>query len=116
MSDMSGGTSVEAIRQNFRAAMADETVGSILFDVDSPGGYTDGIEELATEIRNARGTKPMVAIANYGMASAALYLGAQADELVASPSSMVGWIGTALIHTGVLEDGRDGGDHDDDLP
>jgi len=32
------------------------------------------------------------------MASAAYYLGSQADEVVASPSSMVGWIGTVLVH------------------
>ena len=99
MTEMSGGTTVEAIRSNFRQALADESVGSILFDVDSPGGYTDGIEELATEIRNARGQKPMLAIADYGMASAAYYLGCQCDEVWASPSSMVGWVGTALIHT-----------------
>lgn len=98
MSSFSGGTSVEAIRSAFRSAMADDQVGSILFDIDSPGGYTDGIEELATEIRQARGTKPIVAIADYGMASAAYYLGAQADEVVATPSAQVGWIGTVLVH------------------
>jgi len=98
MTEMSGGTSISDIRAAFRMAQADEAVGSILFDVDSPGGFADGIEELAAEIRDARGRKPMVAIANYGMASAAYYLGAQADEVVASPSSMVGWIGTVMVH------------------
>ncbi len=98
MTEMSGGTSVADVRSSFRMAMADESVGSILFDVDSPGGFTDGIEELAAEIRDARGRKPMVSIANYGMASAAYYLGAQADEVIASPSSMVGWIGTVMVH------------------
>jgi signal peptide peptidase SppA len=99
MTEMSGGTSVEAIRGAFRSAMADETIGSILFDVDSPGGYTDGIEEIAAEILAARGTKPIVAIADYGMASAALYIASSADEVVATPSAMVGWVGTAMIHT-----------------
>jgi len=97
MTDYSGGATVSGIRSAFREAMSDETVGSILFDVDSPGGYTDGIEELAAEIRDARGQKPMVAIANYTMASAAYYLGCQADEVVASPSSQVGWIGTVMV-------------------
>lgn len=99
MTEMSGGTTVEAIRGQLRAHLADETVGSILLEFDSPGGYTDGVEELATEIRNARGTKPIVALSNYQMASAAYYLGSQADEVVATPSSVVGWIGTAMIHT-----------------
>jgi ClpP class serine protease len=39
-----------------------------------------------------------VAIANYSMASAAYYLGSQADEVVASPSAQVGWIGTVSVH------------------
>lgn len=98
MTEMSGGATVTGIRAAFRAAMADESIGSILFDIDSPGGYTDGIDELATEIRSARGTKPMVSISNYSMASAAYYLGSQADEVVASPSSMTGWVGTVLVH------------------
>jgi ClpP class serine protease len=99
MTEMSGGTTLTDIRASFRQALEDESIGSILFDIDSPGGVADGIEELATEIRDARGRKPMVSIANYGMASAALYLGAQADEIVASPSSFVGWIGTVTWHT-----------------
>lgn len=99
MTEMSGGSTVQGIRAMFQSALADTSVGSILFDVDSPGGYTDGIEELATEIRGARGQKPIVALADYTMASAAYYLGSQADEIVASPSSMVGWIGTVLVHT-----------------
>lgn len=98
MSAMSGGTSVESIREQFRAAMADHEVGSVLLEFDSPGGSVDGVDELATEIRDARGTKPIVAISNYGMASAAYYLGSQADEVVASPSAEVGWIGTYTVH------------------
>lgn len=99
MTDMSGGSTVEGIRGRFRAALGDEGVGSILFDVDSPGGSADGIEELAAEIFEARGQKPMAAIARYGMASAAYYTVSGVDEIIASPSSMVGWIGTAMIHT-----------------
>ncbi len=95
---MSGGTTVESLRTAFREVLADDAVGSIVFDIDSPGGAVDGIDELATEIREARGRKPMVAVANTMMASAAYYLGAQADEVVASPSSLVGSIGVYLEH------------------
>lgn len=99
MSDMSGGTAVADVRVAFRQALDDEAIGSILLDIDSPGGMVDGIDELATEIREARGRKPIVAIADYTMASAAYYLGSAADEVVASPSAMVGWIGTVMAHT-----------------
>lgn len=99
MTEMSGGTTYAGIRAAFRQALEDETIGSILFDVDSPGGTVGGLEELATEIREARGRKPIVAIANSMMASAAVYLASQADEVVASPSAEVGWIGTVTVHT-----------------
>jgi signal peptide peptidase SppA len=98
MTEFSGGATCEGIRASFRAALDDEAIGSILLDVDSPGGYTDGIEELATEIRESRGRKPIVAISNYVMASAAYYLASQADEVVASPSATVGWVGSFMAH------------------
>jgi signal peptide peptidase SppA len=98
MSEMSGGTSVEAIRKNFRAALADDKINAIVFDIDSPGGAVDGLPELADEIYEARGQKPMVAVANTLMASAAYWLGSQADMVVASPSSAVGSIGVVAVH------------------
>ncbi len=103
MTEYSGGTTVQGIRAAFREALADESIGAILFDVDSPGGFVDGIDELAAEIRAARGQKPMVAISDTTMASAAYYLGAQADEVVASPSSLTGSIG---IFTEYVDESR----------
>lgn len=97
----SGATSVDEIRADFRDALANEDVGSIVFDVDSPGGSVDGIEELAAEIRGARGRKPMAAVANVQMDSAAYYLGSQADEVVATPSGRVGSIGVLMAHRDV---------------
>lgn len=98
MTEFSGGTTVSSLRRQFNEALNDDAVKSILFDVDSPGGAADGIEELATEIRAARGRKPMVAVSNTLMCSAAYYLAAQADEVVASPSSITGSIGVYIEH------------------
>ena len=92
------GTSIESLRQTFRDAMASEDVKAVMFDVDSPGGSVEWIEEMATEIRDARGTKPIVAIANGFAASAAYYLASQADELVVTPSGKVGSIGVYTAH------------------
>jgi signal peptide peptidase SppA len=94
----SGATTVDEIRADFRDALANEDVGSIVFDVDSPGGSVDGIEEFAAEIRAARGQKPIVAVANVQMDSAAYYLGSQADEIVVTPSGRVGSIGVLMAH------------------
>lgn len=94
----SGGTSVESIRADLREALADPGVDGIVLDVDSPGGSVDLIDELAAEIRAARGQKPIVAVANTMMASAAYYLGSAADEIAVTPSGSVGSIGVVAIH------------------
>jgi signal peptide peptidase SppA len=97
--DLFGGTSVEAIREMFRAAMADSSVSAVILDVDSPGGTVAGVTELANEIRAARGNgKRIVAVANSLAASAAYWLASQADELVATPSASVGSIGVYAVH------------------
>lgn len=101
MSEMSGATSVEQITSEFRGARADPDVGAIVFDIDSPGGAVDGIAELADEIRGARGTKPMVAVANTSMASAAYWLGSAADEVIVMPSGLLGSIGVIGMHVDV---------------
>lgn len=87
------GTSLEQVRSDFGAALADPQAHSIMLAIDSPGGSVDGLAELADEIRNARGAKPIVAhVAGTG-ASAAYWLAAQADEVYATRSSRVGSIG-----------------------
>lgn len=98
LSAFSGGATIDALRGAFREAMADESISALVMEFDSPGGQVDGVEELATEMRAARGRKPVVAVANTLMASAAYYLAAQADEIVASPSSLVGSIGVVQLH------------------
>lgn len=98
MTDVSGGTSVEGFSAMFAQAVSDAQVDAILINVDSPGGMTDLVPELAAQIREARGSKPIVAIANTDAASAAYWIAAQADKLVMTPSGMVGSIGVFAAH------------------
>jgi signal peptide peptidase SppA len=93
-----GGGGLQGFREDFRDALDDDDVGSILIDIDSPGGLVDLIPETAAEIRGGRGRKPIVAVANTRAASAAYWLGAQADELVVTPSGEVGSIGVFMVH------------------
>lgn len=99
MADTSGGTSTEQILSDYRSALADAGVDGIVFDIDSPGGTVDGIQELADEIRAGRGTKPVVAVANVMAASAAYWIASSADEIVVTPSGYVGSIGVFAAHT-----------------
>jgi signal peptide peptidase SppA len=98
MQAMSGGTSVEQVAQQFRAALADPGVRSIVFDIASPGGGVSGVQELAAEIYQARGRKPIAAVANSLAASAAYWLGAAAGDFAVTPSGEVGSIGVYAMH------------------
>lgn len=92
------GMSLESIRASLRNRLADSGTRAIVLEFDSPGGEVFGIDELATEIRNARGVKPIVAVANPLAASAAAWLAAQADELLVTPSGEVGSVGVYATH------------------
>jgi signal peptide peptidase SppA len=89
---------LDSFRTAMREAAADQDVGAIVIDVDSPGGVVDGIPEAAAELRALKGTKPIVAVANTMAASAAYWLAAQADEVVMTPSGAVGSIGVYATH------------------
>lgn len=96
-----GGTSVERLQARFRAARDDPHVSAIVLDIDSPGGSVQGVPELAAEIADARGSKPIVAHANTLAASAAYWIGSAADEFVMAPSGDVGSIGVFAAHEDV---------------
>jgi signal peptide peptidase SppA len=93
-----GGGGLEAFRQAIREALSNDDVGTILIDVDSPGGSTDLVTETAAELFAARDRKPIVAIANTDAGSAAYALASQATELIVTPSGEVGSIGTFMVH------------------
>lgn len=96
---MSGGTSTERLVRQVRDAVNDESVGSVLLNIDSPGGSVAGLFEAMDEIRSLRGSKPIVAIANTLAASAAYGLAAMADEIVVTPSGEAGSVGVISVHT-----------------
>lgn len=88
------------------ALVEDEEVGAILLDIDSPGGVVDLVPETAAQVREARESKPVYAVANAMAASAAYWIASQADELIVTPSGMVGSIGVYIAHddlSGALE-------------
>lgn len=92
------GTSTELVGQAFDAVLNDPAVGAIVLDVESPGGSAAGVQELSDKIYGARGTKPIVAVANAEAASAAYWIASAADELVVTPSGQVGSIGVWTAH------------------
>lgn len=98
MTDVSGATSAERFGAQFTELVDDPDIGAIILDVDSPGGQVNGIEELSDTIYKARGKKPIIAMANHLMASAAYWIGTAADEVIVTPSGEVGSIGVFVVH------------------
>jgi signal peptide peptidase SppA len=93
-----GGTSMDWIERDFDSMVADPNVSAIVLEIDSPGGEFAGTPELAKKIASARGTKPIVAVANTLAASAAYFIASAADEVVVTPSGEVGSVGVVAVH------------------
>jgi len=98
MLDFSGGTSTQVLAADLRAALADPGIKAIILDFDSPGGAVSGVQELAAEIYDSRGVKPIIAQINSMCASAAYWLACQCDEIVVTPSGQAGSIGVYTVH------------------
>lgn len=96
--DLLGMTSAEAVGHAFDQLMADDSVSGVILDVASPGGMVYGTPELANKIYSARGTKPIIAVANPIAASGAYWIAAAADRVIASPTADVGSVGVIFRH------------------
>lgn len=95
----SGLTSYEGISAQIAAAKADPDVDSLIIDIDTPGGEATGMFTLAEQIRDARASGLyVVAVINDMAASAGFGIASAADEIVGSPTSIVGSIGVVMLH------------------
>jgi signal peptide peptidase SppA len=94
-----GGTSLELLEKDFRAALTDSQVKAIVLFCDSYGGSASQNDEVSKVIYAARGKKPILAFVRGGCCSAAYYLASAADSIVASSSSIIGSVGTIAIHS-----------------
>jgi signal peptide peptidase SppA len=103
-SRISGGVSSQLIGRDLQDALANPEVNSILLYVDSPGGAVDGTQELAREIFQARGKKPLIAYTDGLMASAAYWIASAVDPgrvFISSNTTQVGSIGVVARHIDV---------------
>lgn len=92
-----------------RAAVNDPEVKAIVWDINSPGGSTEGMPEAHAELLALRGRKPITAQVNYLAASAAYWTASAADEIVIPPSGLAGSIGAYMMHTDVSKAMADAG-------
>lgn len=88
-----GGTSCDGLGATIDLLANDPEVKGIILDCDSPGGTALGVPECAAKIFAAREKKPVCAVSNCEMDSAAYWLGSAASKVFVSPSSYTGSIG-----------------------
>ena len=98
LSEVSGATTFETAGRALAAAVNDPGVTTIVLDIDSPGGSVLGATEFAQRLRSARAVKRIIAAANYQACSAAYWLAANASEVIAAPSAVLGSVGIFTIH------------------
>lgn len=101
MERISGAADVSEISAMVKQAEADPNVRAVVFDVDSPGGGVEGVEELADEIAAMK--KPSIAHTAGMMASAAYWIGSHASAIYATGSATVGSIG---VYLPILDESR----------
>jgi signal peptide peptidase SppA len=97
----SGVTGYNWIAQKLRAAMADDEVRAIWFDIDSPGGEANGCFALAEEIAlctKSEGGKPIWAYVNEQATSGAYALASVCDKIFAPEGAIAASIGAYIMH------------------
>ena len=84
----------EEISENIREAVKDENVKAIVLRINSGGGSPSAAQEIIEEIKRAqKAGVPVVISMGDTAASAAYYISAPADYIIANPSTSTGSIG-----------------------
>jgi signal peptide peptidase SppA len=92
---------LEEVEEMLEDAERDESVKVIILAIDSPGGVSVGVPEFAARIRNSR--KRVIAFTDTEACSAAYWIGSQASEFFATPSSQIGSIGCYITYLNASE-------------
>lgn len=91
-------TGYNFIRNQLKAALDDDDVKIIVFDVNTYGGEVAGCFETADEIFLSRGDKPLIAVVDTNCYSAGYALASSCDRIIVTPSGGVGSIGAMCMH------------------
>ena len=91
-------TGYNFIRAQMNAALDDDDVTLIVFDINSYGGEAAGCFELSDEIREARSRKQLLAVVDSNCCSAAYAIASACNKIIVTPSGQAGSIGVIAIH------------------
>jgi protease-4 len=87
----------EEISKSIQDAADDGNVKAIVLRINSPGGTPAAAQEIVSEIKKAQEHKPVVVSMGDMAASAAYYISAPADHIMANPDTMTGSIGVIWV-------------------
>lgn len=93
---MCGCCDLKSVEEMLEDCERDEAITTIILAIDSPGGTSVGVPELASRIREM--SKKVIAFTDNEACSAAYWLGSQASEFYATPSSSVGSVGCFIAY------------------
>lgn len=95
----------ERIIKGLNRAWAAESAAAVVLHINSPGGSPVQSQRIYAEIMRLReqGDKPIIAVIEDLGASGAYYIAAAANEIIASPASLVGSIGVIYAGFGFEE-------------
>lgn len=91
-----GLVNTDRIKAEINNLRLDESVKGVILDIDSAGGSATGIMETAEAVARLADTKKVYSVTEGMMASAAYWIGSQADMVFATKSAKVGSIGVYL--------------------
>lgn len=98
---MCGCCDIEDVEEMLEECERDTSIKTVILDIDSPGGTSVGVPELAERVKNY--SKDIIAFTASECCSAAYWIGSQARSFYASPSSSVGSIGVYIAFPDVSE-------------
>lgn len=99
LTQISGGSSAQMLDQQVQSAIADPRVKALVLALDSPGGSVFGSPELAATIRELSAIKPIIAVGEGMVASAAYWIASAANAVFLSgPTVHAGSIGVVMAH------------------
>lgn len=88
----------QEVARAVEAAAGDPQVQTIALNLDTPGGEVSGAFELSASLRDLAAGKRLIAMVDAHALSAGYLLASQADEIVVTPTGMVGSIGVVMRH------------------
>ncbi len=101
--DCYGGCDLADVDAALGRCADDPSIEHVILAINSPGGSCMGTPETAARVAALANNKEVITFVDGVCASAAYYIGSQADLIIATPSSVLGSIG---VYIAIMDESR----------